>query len=143
MDIWMSYCTRKARCAFCNEEINPGQPMVRGKSWKKTASNSKWCVSKYWHPSCWVEQGLVYLSKQPYIPRIGRKSMDISVEVKEKRNIIMRRRGSAIQRLKREMKKPVEQRSSSTVSKIVALLEKYKKEIEPLGGIPPKWLEPI
>jgi len=102
--------------------------MVKGRLWRP----GKWTLNFYWHPNCWVEQGIAEMEKRPVIESRGRKSLPITNEQQEKRLGVLKRRGSVIQRLKRETD-PVK------TLHLGEMLEDLKEEIKPLGGVPIGW----
>jgi len=128
MDIWITLCRKTAKCKYCPQHILKGNPMVKGRLWR----SGKWTLNFYWHPNCWVEQGIAEMEKRPIIESRGRKSLPITVEQRELRICLLKRRGSVIQRLKRETD-PVK------MLHLGEMLEDLKEEIKPLGGVPVGW----
>jgi len=140
-NVSMSWCNRKAQCNFCPDHIGAGEPLVTVFFWNKgTPDHKGFNTKQYYHPQCWVAQGLDYLSLNPYVPYQKQKRLDLVPEQKERRNILLRRKCSLEQR-RRNLKAEYPERlllEARIESKIVGLM----LEIAPLGGIPKKWLEP-
>lgn len=128
MDIWITRCRKTARCKYCEKPILVSEPIVKGRLWRR----KKWTLNFYWHPDCWVEQGIAEMEKRPVIETRGRKSLPLTAEIQEKRICLLKRRASVIQRLKRETD-PVK------VLHLGEMLEDLKEEIKPLGGVPKTW----
>lgn len=139
MDIWVTYCKRKSKCEHCGEMILAGEPITVGKNWRTHGANTKWCFSHRWHPKCWLEQAMIYLSKHKFIPKAGRPRLQLDDETKQRRNAIMRRRASVIQRIKREVAKPREKQKQDRLEHFAEMLMEQKREIEPIGGVPSTW----
>lgn len=88
------------------------------------------------NPYCWIDQGILEVGRRPYSEHRGRKAQDISDADREQRVKILRRRGSVLQRISKEMLGQVR------VEKIVHLagmLEALEQEIQKCGGVPKSW----
>ena len=141
----MRWCQKKATCQWCPEEIVVGSPMVAVLFWNKGNPDSRrWNVQKCYHPQCWVDQGLDYLSRNPYVPPIkgkrGRKSL-LCLEDRRKRFLLVRR-FHALEQRKKNIKAPypdnllVEERLTKQMVDIML-------DVALLGGIPKSWAELI
>ena len=141
-NVSMSWCQRKARCKYCPNLIESGTPLVTVFYWNKGTPKHKGFNTKfYYHPDCWVKQGLDYLSKNPYVPVYrGAKPLPLTPEERAGRNILLRRKCSLEQRRRAiPANSPRQQLLEARLDTKVAEL---MLEIAPLGGIPKKWLEP-
>jgi len=104
-NVVIRWCRKKAKCAYCEQDIEVGQPMVVVIFWNKgEEGNRKWNVHLYFHlerengQHCWVEQGKDFLKKNPFIPHArGRKSV-LSAEDRRKRFLLVRRFNALYQR---------------------------------------------
>jgi hypothetical protein len=133
----MTICTRTAKCHFCNEPILVKTPIVKGKLWRKMGEVKKWTFWMYWHPQCWVEEGLVAVSKMRYNPgNKGRKPKEITYIDKKARNKILCRRAAFVQRMRQAM----DDGNIDRVLRLHTAMSKLNKEIEQYGGIPESWL---
>ena len=141
-NVSMSWCQRKAQCGYCPDFIESGTPLVSVFYWNKGTPDHKGFNSKfYYHPDCWVKQGLDYLGKNPYVPVYkGAKPLPLTPEERARRNILLRRKCSLEQRRRTiPVDSPKRQLLEARLDiKVVELM----LEIAPLGGIPKKWLEP-
>jgi hypothetical protein len=140
MNIMVRYCGRESKCSYCPEVVKAGEPILELQQWgNKKGSTKRWMYSKRFHPQCWLDHQLQELKKEPYIGRIGRTPNGLSEEDKKKRNSIMMRRASVVQRIRKEMGKPDEDRKYDKIVHLGEMLEKIKIEIEQIGGVPKKW----
>jgi hypothetical protein len=113
------------------------EPEVRGKSWRRHGIVNKWSFMYYWHPQCWIDEGMVHLMKVPYSSsKTGRKPNDISYNDKIERNKILRRHAAFIQRIRLAM----DEGKVDKVLRLYASMEKLKAEIMQYGGVPEKWI---
>jgi len=137
VDIWMTWCKRKAVCHFCAKDILVRDPMVTGKLWRTKEGLIKWCLRYYWHPQCWLEEGYVYLGKTRYSSgNRGRKPNPIPRDEKIVRVKILRRHAAFTQRIRAAM----DEGNVDNVLRLYASMQKLNTEIEQYGGIPDKWL---
>ena len=138
-NITMTWCNRIAKCEWCPENINAGEPLVTVFFWNKGSPEHKgFNVKKYYHPDCWVAQGLDYLKRNPYSPYIRKVKMELTPEQAEHRYVLLRRKAAIDQRIRKLADVPnrimVEARLKEHITEIML-------EIAPIGGIPKKWLE--
>ncbi len=67
-NVVMRWCKKKAKCRWCEEDIELANPMVAVVFRNKMVeSNRSWNTYLYYHPDCWVKQGLDYLNRNPYV----------------------------------------------------------------------------
>ena len=134
----MNWCNRTAKCEWCPENINAGEPMVTLSYWNKGSPDHKgFNIRKYYHPDCWVAQGLDYLKKNPYVPYIRKAKMDLTPEQSKQRYILLRRKSAIDQRIRGLVDKPVME------ARLNIMITEIMLEIAPIGGIPKKWLVPV
>ena len=108
--------------------------------WNKgTEEHKGFNVKVYYHPDCWVAQGLDYLRMNPYVPYIRDRTLELSIGEKVERTKILKRKASIDQRRRRlngnyPDRALLEARLDTQVAELMM-------EIAPLGGIPKKWLQ--
>jgi len=140
----MTWCRRRAKCHFCEGFVEAGQPIVKGKLWMRSdGSTRRWCVRLYWHPHCWVNEGLAYLETHPYQPaNKGRPPLALSETAKNERLKLLRARARTMQFIRQRL----DGGASWTDPAVIRLVEKLISlcdQIIPLGGMPKSWLKPI
>ena len=143
-NVYMTWCSHKAKCRWCEKPITAGTEMVNVFFWNKGSDDKrKWNVRHYYHPQCWIDQGLDYLKMNPYVPRTRwsgttRSKNPLTEEQRKLRYKLLRRKASIDQRL-RNMKSDypervlVEARLNMDIANLML-------EITKVGGIPRKWL---
>lgn len=138
-NITMTWCQRRAQCEWCPEMIEAGNPIVTVFFWNKGSPDHKgFNVKRYYHPDCWVAQGLDYLKRNPYVPYVRRKKLELTPEQSKQRYVILRKK-AAIDQRKRNLngnypdKLLIEARLNQKITELMM-------EIAPIGGIPKKWL---
>ena len=140
-NVTMTWCQRQAKCYYCEDLVEAGTPLVTVSFWNKGSEEHKGFNTKqYYHPQCWVKQGLDYLERNPYVPYKRGKVLNITPEQKVRRNILLRRKCSLDQR-KRNLRSDYPDKllvEARIDRKIVDLM----LEIASVGGIPKRWLEP-
>jgi len=139
MDIWMTWTKRKTKCKYCEQPIITATPMVTGRLYKKAAGKNI-SLRFYWHPQCWLEQGINYLSLHPYTATgRGRKKLGLEPAAKRQRYLLLRRHAALTQRIWRIKEG---KGFPDNVLKIIGLEAGQKElaaQIELVGGIPKKW----
>ena len=135
----MSWCERRAQCNWCPEHIEAGEAMVRVFFWNKgTEEHKGFNTKKYYHPQCWLDQGLDYLKQNPYVPYKRSRVLAITPEQKKLRNILLRRKCSIEQRRRVVLEgKP----NNALLARLDRQVADLMVEIAPLGGIPKRWLD--
>ena len=140
MNANVRYCHRTCKCEFCPEDIKAGEPMLETVVWgNKGGSSQRWQFKKRYHPQCFIDKSVQELRKTPYMGRTGRAPINIPNDTKLKRNRIMQRRASVVQRIRAEMDKPADKRNYDNIVHLGEMLEKFKEEIISCGGVPEKW----
>lgn len=141
-NVTMKWCQTHTKCDWCPKHIESGEPMVFVFFWNKGNQEGKrgFNVKKYYHPDCWVEQGLDYLKRNPYISsHKGRKAIPLTDEERLKRKRLLNRKSSLDQRL-RELD-PEHKHYGIKRARIQTRIAELIVEIAPVGGVPSKWLE--
>ncbi|KKN75159.1 hypothetical protein LCGC14_0383180 [marine sediment metagenome] len=137
-NVFMYWCQHKAKCRWCEKDVEAGTPVIKVYFWNKGNEEKRgWNVSRYYHPQCYIEQGLDYLKLNPYTPYVRKRpDNNLTSEQKELRYKLLRRKASIDQRKKRlNSSHPLETaRLDEQISKIMV-------EITKVGGIPKRWLE--
>ena len=137
-NVTMTHCQRKAQCQHCPDIVEVGQPMVTVFYWNRGAPDHKgFNVKRYYHPQCWIEQGLEYLKKNPYVPYQRKKKLKLTPEQSKQRYSILRRKAAIDQRKRNLDGKP---NKEIVVAALNCKIAELMVEIAPLGGIPKKWL---
>jgi len=115
-------------------------PMVTVFFWNKGGPDHKgFNIKKYYHPKCWLEQGLDYLKMNPYIPYRRKPKLELTPEQSQQRYKLLRRKASIEQRRRRlDGNNPDRWLSEALLDVQITDL---MIEIAPLGGIPDKWLK--
>ena len=141
-NVYMKWCHRTAICKWCENPIEPGSPIVSVFFWNKGSEDHKGFNTKlYFHPDCWVAQGLDYLKLNPYAPYTRHKESTLTPEQKKLRHTIMTRKASIEQR--RRNLKPTSKNRLLIEARLDIQIAQLMVEIAPIGGIPKKWIEQI
>lgn len=145
-NVTVRWCRKQpTTCKWCNQRIGNGTAMVVVYFWNKgNPENRSWNKQSCYHPQCWVEQGLDYLSRNPYVPPIkgkrGRKSL-LCEEDRRKRFLLVRR-FHALEQRRKNIKATfpdnllIEERLTKQMVDIML-------DVALLGGIPKSWAERI
>ena len=138
-NVCMAWCQRQAQCGYCPDHIEAGNPMVTVFFWHKGEDGKRGLNAKlYYHPGCWVENGLDYLKKNPYVAYIRHKPTQLTTKQKIERLKILRRKTSLEQR--RRNLKPTNPDHNLVVARMDRQVAELMVQIVKVGGIPPKWL---
>ena len=135
----MKWCERQAGCKWCDKPIEAGNPMVAVFYWNKGADGRRWNTKQYYHPNCWIEQGLDYLKMNPYVPYVRKQRLVLNDEDRKLRYMLLRRK-SALDQRRRNLKSDypekvlIEARLDGKVAELMI-------QMITVGGIPKKWLE--
>ena len=138
-NVIIRWCRKKAKCRWCEEDIEVGQPEVMVMFWNKGNEHDRsWNKKLYYHfPECYVSQGEDYLKRNPFVPhRRGRKST-LSQEDRRKRYLLVRRFHSLVQR-KDHISVDYPDRlivETDILKKMTAVAN----EMLDVGGVPPSW----
>ena len=133
--------TRKqSKCFYCERMIEAGDYQVVCSYFMKLRHSEKiWTKTMHFHaknPNCWLDRAIRELELRPYVERRGRKPDALSDEDRTARLRILRRRSSAMSRLRAEMEGEVR---LYKILHLTEMMEKLKVEIEKVGGVPLKW----
>lgn len=140
-NVTMRWCRKQAACEWCPEPILIGTPMVAVFFWNKGSDNRRWNTSKYYHPQCWVAQGLDYLNQNPFVPHRRGRVRTLSEEDSRKRYLLVRR-FHALEQRKKNIKAPypdnllIEERLTKQMVDIML-------DMINLGGVPKSWAEKL
>ncbi len=139
-NVYINWCQREAECHWCHKKIEAGTPIVTAFFWNKgNVEKRGWNTKLYYHPNCWVAQGLDYLRLNPYSPYIRKKKAELSPTDRKERLRLLRAKGSLDQRRRNlttsyPERVLIEARIDRQISELMHLIAK-------VGGIPKKWLE--
>lgn len=138
LDVWVTHAKRDANCGFCPEKVVMGSPELVTRSRRRMGGRTFTRVKMY-HPECWMAQGMQYLDTHPYVPKLGRPRLNLSLEDRAARKKLLMQHGQYLYRYRKYMEE----------GRVVPAVEQYLKavqlreEIEPLGGVPRSWYAPI
>jgi len=135
-DVWMKYCTRQARCKWCEEPILNGSPMVMVKIWKgKEGIERKYTITLRFHPDCWIKQAMANLDKEPPPTR----KLPLSEEDSKTRKRLIRKYATTKHRLKVALDGG--NYTGYRIDKLMCKLWDIRNQIELVGGVPKEWPE--
>lgn len=105
--------------------------MVIGKS-----RGSRRTYRQYFHPQCWVDNGMAYLNANPYTPGIrGRRGLNLAPEDARKRHLLIRRYNTLKQR-----KRLGGPGNLKLINWLSPRMDRIMEEMKNVGGIPKSWL---
>jgi len=104
----------------------------------KIKSGRTWWFRRSFHPQCWIDQAVAAVETRAVVETRGRKRLKMTDANKEARTAIMRRRGSVVQRIKKEVEN--EEQDVDRIVHLGELLNNLKGEIEQFGGVPKSWI---
>ena len=140
MNVRISKTRKKVLCRYCEQFIEVGEFQVVCTYFMKLKHSDKtWTKVMHFHakdPYCWIDRGILDVGRRLHTENRGRKPDALSDELKLRRQQILRRRASVMQRI------GVEMMGRSRPDKLVhltQLLETMAVEIEPYGGVPKSW----
>lgn len=141
-NVCMTWCHRTAKCRWCEKPIEAGTPIVRVFFWHKGNPKERTLnFTSYFHPKCWIEQGLDYLKRNPYTPyKRGRKA-EISDDQRRQRYLLLRRK-AALEQRKRKLKSDFPDRVL-VEARIDAQISQIMVEIAKVGGVPKSWIRDL
>lgn len=140
IQIWITWCRRQATCRYCELPIEVGNPLVRGQSRQKAA---EWKVKLFWHPECWLKDGLQYLEQHPYSAKSqGRPKLQLDEDSKAARKKLITRRAQILYNIREQLENGETELSESLLVEVSKIVQFYR-EIEVLGGAPKSWQKPL
>ena len=144
-NVLMRWCPKEAKCEWCEQPILCAEPEVVVFFWNKGSDNRRFNVKQYYHPQCWVAQGLDYLNRNPYVASTngsrGRKPLSLTPEESRQRFLLVRR-FHALEQRKQKLKTPYPDRLLLE-SRINKQMVDIMVELIPIGGIPTNWVEKV
>ncbi len=136
MNVWIRKARKKSDCYHCHKPVETGEFQVVCQWFMKVRSKT-WQKKMLFHPQCWIDRAVAELSTKHIVETRGRKRNQISDDDREKREKILRRRASFVQRLNVKMNEfPTDY---GKVGRLLDRLEELKVEIELVGGVPKSW----
>jgi len=142
-NVTMRWCQKAAKCRYdgCEQTIEPGEPMVAVFFWHKGSDNRKWNIQLCFHPQCWIKNGMEYLNHNPYVPHrsTGRKRLVVDEDTRRVRFLITRRYHALKQRLGKLDNGSEPLKSLRIESQMMELII----EMQPVGGVPKRWLKDL
>ncbi len=140
MNVWIRRTTKRVECRHCGKFIETGEYQVVCTYFMPLKNSERvWKKQMHFHakdPYCWVERAVTELEMRPHVEHRGGVALEISDEVREKRNKALRRRASVMQRIAAEFDG---QQRIPVITHLTEMLEQLKVEVEPLGGVPKSW----
>lgn len=137
-NVTMRWCVKKSTCKWCVQPIDNGTPVVTVFFWNKgNPENRRWNRSYSYHPQCWVEQGLDYLSRNPYVPQHREKKPTLCEEDRRKRFLLIRRFHKAEQMRKGGSFPDNLLAEARLTQQMIDIM----LEVATLGGVPKSWAE--
>lgn len=129
-------------CKWCEKPIEAATPMVVVFWWNKGNPEKRgWNVKRYYHPECWILQGLDYLEMNPYIPHKRGPKPKLSEEDARTRYLLVRRY-HALQQRKQKLKADYPDKLLLEV-KIDKQVTEIMMDISQVGGVPKSWIEKL
>ena len=143
-NVFMYWCQHKAKCKWCEQTIEAGTPVIQVYFWNKGNEDKRtWNIKRFYHPQCYIEQGMDYLKMNPFVPyQRSTKSKGIAKlnnGQRELRYKLLKRKASIDQR-KRRLNGDYPDRVWEE-AKLDLQISELMVEIASVGGIPKKWLE--
>ncbi len=143
--VYMAWNRRIAECAYgCCKAIEVKQPVVIVFFWRRgDDDHARYNIKKYYHPECWLAQGLDYLRVHPYQAAGDRgPKRTLTPEQHKRRGLILRQVGAIKQRRKNIREQDVAKRTL-LLARCDAAIASKMLEIAEVGGIPKRWIEEI
>ena len=146
MDVWFTWARKEAECEWCPKKIVRKTPMVVTKLWRKgQADVRKWNIIHYYHPECYIAQGLDYLDKHPFTEvnagkKKGRPEIVLSEEDKKARIALLKKKSNLEGRI-RIIKEKGKKDAVLKEAELTVQLAEVMQEIEKVGGAPTVWKE--
>ncbi len=141
-NVYFAWNKRIASCAYgCGKDILVKEPVVIVFFWRRGGDDhAKFNIKKYYHPQCWIAQGMDYLGTHPYQAE-GERGPKITLSQADhrKRFLLLRRKGALEQR-RRNVKCQDAQRAL-VLARLDAAIAACMLEIAEVGGIPKRWIE--
>jgi len=120
------------KCRYCEKEITVATPMVIGQTKRGNRT-----YRMYFHPQCWLDNGMAYLNKNPYTPGIrGRRKLSLGPDDTRKRYLLIRRYNTFKYRKDKLNRFPDDLLESI---RLEGEMDKIAEVIKDIGGIPAKW----
>ena len=141
LSVWIRKTRRQGTCVCgCGEKILNGEYQVVCQHYMKLRSGKTWWKRRIFKPQHWIDQAIAELEKRPVVETRGRKKLPMTDDSRAARTAILRRRGSVLQRIRREVEGPKEEQDIDNIVHLGGMLNKLKEEIEPYGGVPKSWM---
>lgn len=106
--------------------------------WNKGQNGRRWNRKRYYHPQCWIEQGLDYLKMNPYTPAKEKQIKGLTEAQRRERFLLLRKK-AYLEQKKRKL-------DSNSPEDMLAILNieveitDVALKIAKVGGVPPKWI---
>jgi hypothetical protein len=146
MDVWFKWARKDADCEWCGKVIHRKTAMVVTKLWRKgDADKRKWNIIHYYHPECYIAQGLHYLADNPFTEvepgkKKGRPEIQLCEEDKKTRIALLKKKSNLEGRI-RAIKAKKKKDAIVKEAELTVQLAEVMQEIERVGGAPAVWKE--
>jgi hypothetical protein len=136
MLIWWKWLNRQAKCQWDSDMMDKGSPVVVG----SLRTNRGYYIRMYWHPECYLKQGMDYLESIPYEPTTrspgpGRPAIDLSHTDRLKRRALIVK----FSRLRDRREEVAELGLLWMLDKLDKTAWVIMAEMKTLGGVPTSW----
>ena len=141
-NVTMRWCVKKSTCKWCDKYIDNGTPMVSVVFWNKgNIESRKWNSYSKYHPQCWIDQGLDYLRRNPYVPQHREKKPTLSEEDGRKRFLLIRKFNWLVQ-VKRNCNHNFPDSVLTNINLTQQMID-IMLEVAVIGGVPKGWAEKL
>ncbi len=141
MTVWVTQTRKRVECRYCKKFIEVDEFQVVCQYFMKLKhSDRTWTKKMHFHakdPYCWIDRAVVEVGMKPHSETRGRKPDALDDESKLKRQRILRRRGSIMQRISNEIQGEMR---PDKLAHMTDMLEGLVGEIEAYGGVPKSWM---
>ena len=146
-NVCFQWCKKSSECPECKQLIEVATPCIMVFYWNKGNEDKRsYNVKKFYHPNCWIAQGMVYLMMNPYNPGEQRgPRVELTPEDRRKRQLLLRRYGTLQYRKRQYGNNPTIGLLEKTLIELHldAMIASVILEISQVGGIPKRWLQKL
>ena len=103
----------------------------------------KYTSIRHYHPQCWLDDAMDYLSRNPYTPHgnRGRPTKDLTPEQRVRRTKLLMAK-AALEQQKRKVSSP-EPHRTAILARIDSKMCGIMLEVAQVGGIPKSWIQKL
>lgn len=141
-NVTMRWCAKKSTCKWCGLSIEKGTPVISIFFWNKGNPDSrKWNTNYSYHPQCYIDQGMDYLNRNPYVSSYKGRRPVLSEEDRRKRFLLIRKFHALDQR-RRNCNHSFPD-SILTDIRLTEQMVEIMLELATVGGVPEAWAEKL